>query len=119
LAQGHRVCIIDNLSRGRIENLAHVRDHQDFDFHPVDIRKRAAILPLFANTDWAFHIAGPGDIFPSIERLLGWQAEVSFEDDVARALENIDYWRQAPLWIPESIGEATATWSHHLGTVNP
>jgi UDP-glucose 4-epimerase len=25
-------------------------------------------------------------------------------------LDNIDYWRDAPLWTPESIAEATKTW---------
>lgn len=25
-------------------------------------------------------------------------------------LENIDYWREAPVWDPSSIAEATKTW---------
>jgi len=29
---------------------------------------------------------------------------------VAIMLQNIDYWREAPLWNPESIKEATKTW---------
>jgi UDP-glucose 4-epimerase len=40
----------------------------------------------------------------------GWQPEVSFEDGVATMLENIDYWRDAPLWDKNSIHKATKTW---------
>lgn len=30
------------------------------------------------------------------------------------ALDNIDYWREAPLWTPESIQEATKDWFKYL-----
>jgi UDP-glucose 4-epimerase len=46
---------------------------------------------------------------------LGWAPEVSFEDGVGRVLANIDYWREAPLWTPESIKDATRTWFNYLG----
>ena len=49
-----------------------------------------------------------------IERLLGWQPRVSFEDGVRVMLENIEYWREAPLWTPEAIAEATRAWFQHL-----
>ena len=45
---------------------------------------------------------------------LGWKPEVSFEQGVARVVENIDYWREAPLWDPESIARATKTWFEYL-----
>lgn len=41
---------------------------------------------------------------------LGWKPRVSFEEGVARMLENIDYWRQAPVWDPVSIAGATKNW---------
>ncbi len=41
---------------------------------------------------------------------LGWRQKVSFEDGVQRILDNIDYWRNAPLWEPDSIAKATKTW---------
>jgi UDP-glucose 4-epimerase len=50
-----------------------------------------------------------------ITRELGWRQKVSFEDGVARILERIDYWREAPLWDPESIKNATKTWFTYLG----
>lgn len=48
-----------------------------------------------------------------VERL-GWSPEVSFEDGVARVLANIDYWRDAPLWTPDRIAEATRDWFKYL-----
>jgi UDP-glucose 4-epimerase len=53
------------------------------------------------------------DIAP-ITADLGWAPQVSFEDGVALILKNIDYWRDAPLWDPESIAKATKTWFDFL-----
>ncbi len=50
-----------------------------------------------------------------IKTLLGWQARVSLEEGVKILLENIDSFREAPLWDPKSIHEATKSWFHHLG----
>lgn len=50
-----------------------------------------------------------------IESILGWKAKVSFEDGVSKVLENIEYWREAPVWTPDSIGDATADWFKYLG----
>lgn len=47
---------------------------------------------------------------------LGWRPEISFEEGVARVLANIDYWREAPLWTPDTIASATATWFKYLGS---
>lgn len=41
---------------------------------------------------------------------LGWEPQVSFEQGVAEMLAHIDYWREAPVWDPESIDAATRTW---------
>jgi len=46
---------------------------------------------------------------------LGWSPTVSFEDGVARMLDDIDVWQDAPLWDPESIASATRTWFQYLG----
>jgi len=43
-------------------------------------------------------------------RLLGWSAQVPFENGVMRMLEHIDDWREAPVWDPASIAEATSDW---------
>ena len=41
---------------------------------------------------------------------LGWSPKVSFEEGVAKVLANIEYWRDAPLWSPETIADATRSW---------
>jgi UDP-glucose 4-epimerase len=46
---------------------------------------------------------------------LDWKARVSFEEGVAKIVANIDYWKSAPLWDPESIARATKTWFEYLG----
>ena len=50
-----------------------------------------------------------------IENALGWKAKVTFEDGVQKILENIDYWREAPVWTPDTIGTATEDWFKYLG----
>lgn len=50
-----------------------------------------------------------------IRRLLGWTPKVSLEAGVAEILENIEYWRAAPVWTPETIERATQDWFRYLG----
>jgi UDP-glucose 4-epimerase len=45
-----------------------------------------------------------------IKAQMGWSPEVSFEEGVRKVLDNIEYWRNAPLWNPASIADATKTW---------
>ncbi len=47
-------------------------------------------------------------------RLLGWSPSVSIEQGVGVMLENIQYWREAPVWDERSIGEATKDWFGYL-----
>lgn len=49
-----------------------------------------------------------------IKTLLGWQPKISFEEGVRILLENIDYWRNAPVWTSRKIEEATREWFHYL-----
>ena len=46
---------------------------------------------------------------------LGWAPQLTFEDGVQTMLANIDYWREAPVWDPSSIAEATKGWFASLG----
>jgi UDP-glucose 4-epimerase len=55
----------------------------------------------------------PGCTWADITKIrsqLGWEPSVSFEEGVAETARNIDYWRTAPLWDPETIEAATRTW---------
>ncbi len=50
-----------------------------------------------------------------IQALLDWRAKVGVTEGVAKMLAAIDYWRSAPVWNPETIGEATRDWFRFLG----
>ena len=50
-----------------------------------------------------------------IEKLLGWRSRISFEDGVRQMLARINDWKDAPVWNPATINQATATWFHYLG----
>jgi UDP-glucose 4-epimerase len=45
-----------------------------------------------------------------IHQILEWKTKVSFEEGVAIMLEQLENWRDAPVWNPESIKDATAAW---------
>lgn len=55
-----------------------------------------------------------GDV-TKIKNLLGWNARVSFEVGVRCMLERINDWKDAPVWNPASIDQATAVWFQYLG----
>ncbi len=46
---------------------------------------------------------------------LGWKPRVTFEQGVQAMLDNIDYWRSAPVWDSASIAVATKEWFEYLG----
>jgi len=50
-----------------------------------------------------------------IHKVLGWKAEVSFEEGVAKILTHLDDWKDAPVWEPDTIKQATAAWFEYLG----
>ena len=49
-----------------------------------------------------------------IKNMLNWQPRVSFGEGIENILENINYWKDAPVWTPEKIGEATKDWFKYL-----
>jgi UDP-glucose 4-epimerase len=49
-----------------------------------------------------------------IKKTLGWEPKVTIEDGVKQMLANIDYWRQAPVWTPQTIEKATKAWFDFL-----
>lgn len=49
-----------------------------------------------------------------IQAHTGWKPLVSFEQGIQKVLDNIDYWRNAPLWDPASIEKATKVWFDSL-----
>ena len=61
----------------------------------------------------------PDCTFADIQKIrkdLNWSPSVPIEQGVQIVLENIEYWRNAPVWSPESISSATSDWFKYLGT---
>jgi UDP-glucose 4-epimerase len=83
------------------------------------------LVELLGGGDVTFMPKRPGEpdcTFADITRIrsrLGWQPKVTFEDGVSRMLAEIERWRDAPLWAPESIAHATQTWFRYLGGKSP
>jgi UDP-glucose 4-epimerase len=49
-----------------------------------------------------------------IKTILQWEPSISFEEGVKKMLENINYWKDAPLWTEEKIKDATKDWFRYL-----
>tara|TARA_Y100000034_G_scaffold59406_1_gene72274 strand:- start:7077 stop:9059 length:1983 start_codon:yes stop_codon:yes gene_type:complete len=48
------------------------------------------------------------------KKLLKWEPKVSFEEGVEIMIDNIEYWKDTPVWEPETIDKATKTWFKYL-----
>ena len=60
----------------------------------------------------------PGCTFADItkiEKKLGWKASTSLEEGVRHMLDRLEDWRDAPVWNPQSIQQATQSWFKYLG----
>ena len=68
LNEGFRVHVIDNLTGGRLDTLAHHKGNPKLAFSEQDCRRLKPDDPLFRGAEYVFHFAGIGDIVPSIER---------------------------------------------------
>jgi UDP-glucose 4-epimerase len=51
-----------------------------------------------------------------IGQALGWRPAVSFPEGVRKVLDRIEDWRDAPVWTPDSIKEATKDWFKFLSS---
>ena len=66
LEAGHEVVVLDNLSTGRLANLAQVASDPRLTVERLDLADGANMSELFAGVHWVFHLAGLADIVPSI-----------------------------------------------------
>lgn len=62
-----KVTCLDNLSKGSLSNINHLRDHSHFSFLEVDVYKERNLKAIFQEATHIFHLAGYADIVPSIE----------------------------------------------------
>lgn len=51
-----------------------------------------------------------------ISSVLGWQPKVSFQEGVKKMLEEIDSWKDAPVWTPQTIEKETEIWFQYLSS---
>ena len=57
LTRGHEVTILDNLSTGRLENIAHLQSHPNFHMVIGDILNEFLVDKLVERAEWVFHLA--------------------------------------------------------------
>ncbi len=57
LAKGHDVTILDNLSTGRFENVAHLEEQPNFHIVIGDILNEFLVDKLVERAEWVFHLA--------------------------------------------------------------
>lgn len=53
-----------------------------------------------------------------IKTLINWSPKVSFKEGVKIMLDNIEQWRESPIWDEDSIKKATKDWFEYLGDDN-
>lgn len=51
-----------------------------------------------------------------ISSVLGWHPKVSFQEGVKKMLEEIDSWKDAPVWTPQTIEKETELWFQYLSS---
>jgi len=90
LERGHEVVALDDLSTGKLSNLAQAIACGRCVFHRVDIRDPAALAPCFQGVTQVFHLAGRADIVPSID-----DPETYFSVNVQGTLNVLQAARQA------------------------
>lgn len=99
-AQSSHECEIFNLASGQTQTINHLASL--LSDNVVYIPKRPG-EPDITHAD-----------ISKAKDLIGYAPKVSFEEGVARVLADIDYWKDAPVWTPESIAKATETWFNYL-----
>lgn len=67
LNEGFEVTVIDNLDTGRLENIAHHQDREDFHFVKGDIRDLNLVKEITKDIDAVFHIAALASVILSVE----------------------------------------------------
>jgi UDP-glucose 4-epimerase len=57
LDAGHKVLVVDNLSTGSIDNIAHLKAHSGFEYHIDSVNNEALLAELIDRADVVFHFA--------------------------------------------------------------
>ena len=52
-----------------------------------------------------------------IKKIIRWKPKVSIEEGMKKVLNEISYWKKAPVWTRAKIKIATKNWFKYLGKV--
>jgi UDP-glucose 4-epimerase len=83
----------------------------------VSVNRLAELIGAEAITHIPKRPGEPDCTFADTTRItaeLGWKAEVPIEAGVAAMMNNLEYWREAPVWTPEGIADATQDWFRYI-----
>ena len=84
LEKGHEVTVLDNLSTGRTENIAHLKNN--IRFFKCELAEEGNWKEEFRGIDWVFHLAALADIVPSIRNpTVYFQSNVNSTFNVLKA----------------------------------
>ena len=67
LDEGYEVCVLDDLSNGRAENIEEFKDNPNFEFILGDVRNKGVLGNLFKDVDICIHAAAAINVQESIE----------------------------------------------------
>jgi UDP-glucose 4-epimerase len=67
LQQGLHVIVLDDLSSGSVENIAHLRSNKKFEFFPESVACSPVLAELVDRSDVIFHLAATVGVFNIIE----------------------------------------------------
>ncbi len=83
LEQGAEVSIIDNLSTGKLSNIAHIKHHSKFSYHIDSVLNKKAMEGLIKEVDQIYHLAAAVGVKYIIENpLLSLQTNIIGTENV-------------------------------------
>ncbi len=86
--------------------------------HPISINDLAKLLGARSTVRIPRRPGEPDCTWADTTRIkaeLGWRPAVPVAEGVRRMLAEIEYWRDAPVWTPARIADATKEWFQYLG----
>ncbi len=90
IRDGFEVLVVDNLYRGKMENIAEHLERKTCRFYENDIRNYATLKPLFEDCDYVFHLAAQSNVMGAVENI-----DYSFETNVVGTFNVLKAAREA------------------------